>query len=133
MTITDPIADMLTRIRNGQMAGHSAVAMPSSKVKIAIAGILKEEGFLEGFEEVEGEKPHEKIGYLPCGICLLVRTVPLLCDSDGLRAFSDCEPQDQQKRHCDQEYSYPVPPNELCRLVERARRSRLDGLMFQVP
>jgi small subunit ribosomal protein S8 len=61
MTITDPIADMLTRLRNGQMAGHKAVAMPSSKVKVAIAGILKEEGFIEGFEEVEGEKPHEKI------------------------------------------------------------------------
>jgi small subunit ribosomal protein S8 len=61
MTITDPIADMLTRIRNGQMAGHSAVAMPSSKLKVAIAGILKEEGFIEGFEQVDGEKPHEKI------------------------------------------------------------------------
>jgi small subunit ribosomal protein S8 len=61
MTVTDPIADMLTRIRNGLMAGHSAVAMPSSKLKIAIAGILQEEGFIEGFEQVDGEKPHEKI------------------------------------------------------------------------
>jgi small subunit ribosomal protein S8 len=61
MTITDPIADMLTRIRNGQMAGNSAVAMPSSKLKVAIAGILKEEGFVEGFEQVDGEKPHEKV------------------------------------------------------------------------
>ena len=61
MTITDPIADMLTRIRNGQMAGHSAVAMPSSKLKAAIAGILKEEGFIEDFEQVDGEKPHEKV------------------------------------------------------------------------
>jgi small subunit ribosomal protein S8 len=61
MTINDPISDMLTRIRNGLMAGHSAVAMPSSKLKVAIAEILKEEGFIEGLEVAEGEKPHEKI------------------------------------------------------------------------
>jgi small subunit ribosomal protein S8 len=61
MTINDPISDMLTRIRNGLMAGHSSVAMPSSKLKVAIAGILKEEGFIEDLEVAEGEKPHEKI------------------------------------------------------------------------
>jgi small subunit ribosomal protein S8 len=47
MTITDPIADMLARIRNALMAGYSRVTMPSSKVKAAIADILKEEGFIE--------------------------------------------------------------------------------------
>ena len=47
MTITDPIADMLARIRNAFMAGYSRVTMPSSKVKAAIADILKEEGFIE--------------------------------------------------------------------------------------
>ncbi|HLC06461.1 MAG TPA: 30S ribosomal protein S8 [Anaerolineales bacterium] len=51
MTVSDPIADMLTRIRNGLMAGHQLVSVPSSKIKVAIAGILKEEGFIEGFEE----------------------------------------------------------------------------------
>jgi len=61
MTINDPIADMLTRIRNGLMAGHSAVAMPSSKLKVAIAGIMKEEGFIEDFEVAAGEKAHEQI------------------------------------------------------------------------
>ncbi|MDH3942955.1 MAG: 30S ribosomal protein S8 [Anaerolineae bacterium] len=55
MTITDPIADMLTRIRNGIMAGHTVVAMPHSKVKIAIAEILKSEGFIEDFETAESE------------------------------------------------------------------------------
>ena len=54
--INDPIADMLTRIRNAQMAGHAAVAMPSSNIKKEIARILKEEGFIEDFEVVEGEK-----------------------------------------------------------------------------
>ena len=51
MTVSDPIADMLTRIRNGLMAGHQLVSMPSSKIKVAIAGILDDEGFIEGYEE----------------------------------------------------------------------------------
>lgn len=51
MTVSDPIADMLTRIRNGLMAGHQLVSVPSSKIKVAIARILEEEGFIEGFEE----------------------------------------------------------------------------------
>src|SRR3989304_5018190 len=50
MSVTDPIADMLTRIRNAMLAGHTVVALPSSKMKAAIAGILREEGFLESFE-----------------------------------------------------------------------------------
>lgn len=52
MSVNDPISDMLTRVRNATMAGHALVAMPSSKMKVAIAGILKEEGFIESFEEV---------------------------------------------------------------------------------
>jgi small subunit ribosomal protein S8 len=61
MKISDPIADMLTRIRNGAMAGHSTVAMPSSKLKTAVADILKEEGYIEDFEIAEGEKPSHKV------------------------------------------------------------------------
>jgi len=61
MSVTDPIADMLTRIRNGVMAGHSQVAMPSSKIKAEIAKILKEEGFIENFEVVDGEKAEQKV------------------------------------------------------------------------
>jgi small subunit ribosomal protein S8 len=55
--MTDPIADMLTRIRNANTAFHDDVAMPSSKIKAAIAEILRDEGFIEGFEvaEVEGK------------------------------------------------------------------------------
>lgn len=53
MSMTDPISDMLTRIRNGVMAGHALVGMPSSKVKAGIAAILKEEGFIDGYEVVE--------------------------------------------------------------------------------
>lgn len=61
MSVSDPISDMLTRIRNGLMAGHSQIAMPSSKLKIAIADILKSEGFIEEFEVVEGEKSFQRI------------------------------------------------------------------------
>ncbi len=52
MNISDPIADMLTRIRNGSRARHSDVSMPASRTKRAIAEILRDEGFIEDFEEV---------------------------------------------------------------------------------
>lgn len=55
MSVNDPIADMLTRIRNSVMVRQNTVAMPSTKMKAEIARILKEEGFIEGFEEVEPE------------------------------------------------------------------------------
>jgi small subunit ribosomal protein S8 len=54
MTMTDPIADMLTRIRNANIARHHRVVVPSSKVKVAIARILKEEGFIEHYEVTRG-------------------------------------------------------------------------------
>jgi small subunit ribosomal protein S8 len=53
--MTDPIADMLTRIRNAQMAQKTAVVMPSSKVKVAIAGVLKDEGYIEDFAVRDSE------------------------------------------------------------------------------
>ena len=61
MSVNDPISDMLTRIRNGVMAGHSQVAIPSSKIKVEIAKILKEEGFVENFEVADGERVGQKI------------------------------------------------------------------------
>ncbi|UDG79773.1 30S ribosomal protein S8 [Candidatus Steffania adelgidicola] len=54
MSMQDPIADMLTRIRNGQIAHKTSVSMPSSKLKKALASLLKEEGFIEEYK-VEGE------------------------------------------------------------------------------
>ena len=50
MTMTDPIADMLTRIRNGNVAYHDSVRMPSSKVKENLAQILQREGYIEGYD-----------------------------------------------------------------------------------
>lgn len=61
MSVSDPIADMLTRIRNAIMTGHTNVAMPSSNLKVAIAKILKEEGFISSFETAEGERPGQKV------------------------------------------------------------------------
>jgi small subunit ribosomal protein S8 len=61
MSVNDPIADLLTRIRNGVMTGQSVVAMPSSKIKVEITRILKEEGFIEGYEDAEGEKSFQRV------------------------------------------------------------------------
>jgi len=62
VTMTDPIADMLTRIRNANVAFHDEVAMPSSKVKEALAGILQREGYIEGFAVVEQtDRPGKKL------------------------------------------------------------------------
>jgi len=52
MSMTDPIADMLTRIRNAQVAGHEQVTLPRSNIKVDIARILKGEGFIESFDEL---------------------------------------------------------------------------------
>jgi small subunit ribosomal protein S8 len=57
----DPIADMLTRIRNAQMVEQAVVAMPSSKVKLAIAKVLKDEGYIEAFKVRAKRKPAPRI------------------------------------------------------------------------
>jgi small subunit ribosomal protein S8 len=54
MSMSDPIADMLTRIRNAQRVEKNEVAMPSSKLKVAIAQVLREEGYIEGFQVAGG-------------------------------------------------------------------------------
>jgi small subunit ribosomal protein S8 len=61
MSFSDPIADMLTRIRNAVMSGQSLTAMPHSKVKAEIAKILKEEGYIESYEVVEGDRPGQLV------------------------------------------------------------------------
>lgn len=60
MAVNDPIADMLTRIRNANMAAHPTVDVPASRVKNAIAKILKDEGFIESFERI-AEGPQGKL------------------------------------------------------------------------
>ena len=58
MSMSDPIADMLTRIRNAQSVEKAAVTMPSSKLKVAIAQVLKDEGYIDGFA-IKGDKKSE--------------------------------------------------------------------------
>jgi small subunit ribosomal protein S8 len=60
MTVIDPIADMLTRIRNAIMASHESVLVPSSKIKLSIVKILKEEDFIDDYEVLKG-KPQPMI------------------------------------------------------------------------
>lgn len=70
MSMTDPIADMLTRLRNSLMAGHGRVTMPSSKIKAEIARILRDEGFISGFSQETDEKQgllHLELKYGPHG------------------------------------------------------------------
>jgi small subunit ribosomal protein S8 len=67
MSMTDPIADMLTRLRNALMASHTEVEIPMSRVKSQIAGILRSQGFIKSYEVVagEGDKKNLRIGFLP--------------------------------------------------------------------
>jgi small subunit ribosomal protein S8 len=63
MSMSDPVADMLTRIRNAQMSEKASVVMPSSKLKVAIAKVLKDEGYIEDFKTSgEGVKNLLEIG-----------------------------------------------------------------------
>jgi small subunit ribosomal protein S8 len=63
MSMSDPIADMLIRIRNAQLVGHAEVAMPASKLKASIAQVLKDEGYIEDFALREnGVKKELRIG-----------------------------------------------------------------------
>jgi small subunit ribosomal protein S8 len=61
MSVNDPIADLLTRMRNAMLAGHQLVALPSSKLKVAIAKILKEEGYITSYEVVDGKTTGQKV------------------------------------------------------------------------
>lgn len=61
MSMQDPIADMLTRIRNGQAANKVAINMPSSKLKVAVANVLAAEGYIESVKVLEGAKPELEI------------------------------------------------------------------------
>ena len=76
MNMTDPIADMLTRIRNGLQAGHKTTSIPASKVKVEIAKILKAEGYILDYK-VEGDSAKDK-----------VITIDLKYDVEGKKVIS---------------------------------------------
>ncbi|RYE91710.1 MAG: 30S ribosomal protein S8 [Oxalobacteraceae bacterium] len=91
---SDPVADMLTRIRNGCRARHQVVKVPFSKLKLEVAGILKQEGYINGFQEVGQGKfaGHQ----LELTMRYDEKKVPVICQvkrmsSPGLRRYFDCE------------------------------------------
>ena len=88
--MTDPIADMFTRIRNGQSAAKVAVQMPSSKVKVAIANLLKEEGYISDFS-VEGDVKPELSVDLKYFEGKEVIEVIKRVSRPGLRIYKSCD------------------------------------------
>jgi len=88
--MTDPIADMFTRIRNGQSAAKVAVTMPSSKVKVAIANLLKEEGYVSEFS-VSGEvKPELSVTLKYFEGKEVIETIKRV-SRPGLRIYKSCD------------------------------------------
>jgi small subunit ribosomal protein S8 len=88
VTMSDPIADMLTRIRNGVSARHDTVRMPSSKLKVAIAQVLREEGFIKNYEvSQEGARSFLKIDLSYTGRKEPVLTGIKRVSKPGLRVY----------------------------------------------
>ena len=91
MSMSDPIADMLTRIRNAQLAEKASVSMPSSKVKVAIAAVLKEEGYVEKFTVNPGEgKPVLDIELKYYAGRPVIERIERI-SKPGLRIYKGCE------------------------------------------
>ena len=92
MNVTDPIADMLTRIRNGNTAGKDVVSMPSSKVLVEVARVIAEEGYIEGYA-VEDTKPQKTLSVtLKYGArhARIIRGIKRI-SKPGLRIYSKAE------------------------------------------
>ena len=90
MSMQDPIADLLTRIRNAQSAQHESVELPSSKLKTAVCRVLRDEGYIGGYQVTEGTKPLLSISLR------YVDGAPVIADIDrvsrpGLRIYKPCD------------------------------------------
>lgn len=91
MSMSDPISDMLTRIRNAQMAEKISVRMPSSKLKVAIAKVLQDEGYVEGFHVSSGEgKSTLEIGLKYYAGRPVIERIQRV-SRPGLRQYKGCE------------------------------------------
>ena len=60
MSLSDPLGDMLTRIRNGQKAGKATIVSPASKVRASVLDVLKREGYIRGYQQSDGDSEHRK-------------------------------------------------------------------------
>ena len=90
MSMQDPIADLLTRIRNAQRAQHESVEVPGSKLKTAVCKVLRDEGYIGGYQVTEGTKPVLSISLR------YVDGEPVIADIDrvsrpGLRIYKPCD------------------------------------------
>jgi small subunit ribosomal protein S8 len=89
--MSDPISDMLTRIRNAQMAEKTSVVMPSSKLKVAIAEVLKDEGYVDGFSVIAmGGKSTLEIGLKYYGGRPVIESIQRI-SRPGLRVYKGSE------------------------------------------
>ena len=90
MSMQDPIADLLTRIRNAQRAQHESVELPSSKLKTAVCKVLRDEGYIGGYQVTEGTKRELSVSLR------YVDGEPVIADIDrvsrpGLRIYKPCD------------------------------------------
>ena len=91
MSMSDPISDMLTRIRNAQLAEKVTVAMPSSKIKAAIAKVLQDEGYVDGFKVIDHDgKPTLEIGLKYYADRPVIETIQRV-SRPGLRVYKGSE------------------------------------------
>ena len=91
MSMSDPIADMLTRIRNAQMVEKTSVALPSSKLKVAIAQVLKDEGYIDNFAVTgEGSKPTLQIALKYYAGRPVIEKIERV-SKPGLRVYKGCQ------------------------------------------
>ena len=91
MSMSDPIADLLTRIRNAQMVAKSTVVVPSSKVKVAIAQVLKDEGYNDGFQvKADGKKSELEITLKYYAGRPVIERIERV-SRPGLRVYKGCE------------------------------------------
>jgi len=90
MSMQDPISDLLTRIRNAQMAGHETVTLPASKTKLAILKVLVDEGFLGNYEVLEGAKPEIQVSLKYFQGEPVIREIDRV-SRPGLRIYKKCD------------------------------------------
>ncbi|MEJ2089387.1 MAG: 30S ribosomal protein S8 [Gammaproteobacteria bacterium] len=90
MSMQDPIADLLTRIRNAQAANHPDVTMPSSKAKVAICKVLEEEGYIDGFVVDESVKPVLTVNLRYHNGSPAIEEIARI-SRPGLRIYTSCE------------------------------------------
>jgi small subunit ribosomal protein S8 len=90
MSMQDPISDLLTRIRNAQMASHPEVSMPCSKAKVAICKVLEDEGYIDGYAVEEGDKPTLTVSLRYHNGSPVIEEISRV-SRPGLRVYKACE------------------------------------------